>query len=191
MPRAATRTGTHTAARRTKSPTALDLLKEDHAQVEKVFKQFERFHKNGDDDGMRRCAQAACKALTVHAQIEEEIFYPALRESADAEDALDEADVEHGHIKELVGRIEGGEPGDDRYEARVTVLSEYVQHHVKEEESTIFAKARRSGVDLVALGERLMARKRQLAGDELPAEITALTSRSRTARSRNGPRASR
>ena len=191
MPRAASRTSTHTAPRRTRVPTALDLLREDHAEVEKVFKQFERFHKNDDDDGMRRCAQAACKALAVHAQIEEEIFYPALRESADAEDALDEADVEHTHIKELVGQIEGGEPGDDRFEARVTVLSEYVKHHVKEEESTLFTKARKSGVDLVALGERLQARKEELGGEELPAEISALTTRSRTTRSRSSPRASR
>ena len=191
MPRTAARTSTHTATRRAKSTTALDLLKEDHAQVAKVFKQFERFHKSDDDDGMRRCAQAACKALTVHAQIEEEIFYPALRESADAEDALDEADVEHSHIKELVARIEGAEPADDHYEARVTVLSEYVQHHVKEEESTIFAKARKSGVDLAALGERLQARKQELGGDELPAEMTALTARSATARSRTGRRAPR
>jgi hemerythrin superfamily protein len=191
MPRAASRTSAQTTSRRTKAPTALDLLKDDHAQVEKVFKQFERFHKNDDDDGMLRCAQAACKALTVHAQIEEEIFYPALREAAEAEDALEEADVEHAHIKELVGQIENGEPGDDRFEARVTVLSEYVQHHVKEEESTIFSKARKSGVDLVALGERLMARKQELGGDELPAEMAALTSRSRAAHSRNGARASR
>jgi hemerythrin superfamily protein len=101
MPRTATR-ARRGATRRTRAPTALDLLKEDHAQVEKPFRQFERFHKDDDDDGMRRCAQAACKALTVHADIEEQIFYPALREAADAEDELGEAYVEHRHIEELV-----------------------------------------------------------------------------------------
>ena len=177
--------------RRTAAPTALDVLKQDHAQVSKLFKQFERFHKSEDGEGMRLCAQAVCKALAVHAQIEEEIFYPALREAAEADDALDEADVEHSHIKELVGEIEGGGPGDDRFEARVKVLSEYVRHHVEEEESTIFTKARKSGCDLVALGEQLTARKEELGGEEPPPELAAVVTRARTGRSRNGQRASR
>ena len=178
-------------SRRTAAATALDVLKDDHAQVSKLFRQFERFHKSEDAEGMRRCAQAACKALRVHAQIEEEIFYPALRATAGADDPLDEAAVEHAHIKELVGQIEGTGPGDDRFEARVKVLSEYVRHHVDEEESTLFSKARKSDADLVALGEMLTARKEELGGEGLPPELAELATRARTGRSRNGQRASR
>lgn len=189
MPR--TTTTARRSPRRTSARTALDLLREDHAQVSKLFKQFERFHKAEDAEGMRLCAQAACKALKVHAQIEEEIFYPALREAANAADPLDEADVEHASIKELVGQIENASPGDDHFVARVTVLSEYVRHHVEEEESTLFSKARKADCDLTALGEQLMARKEELGADEPPPEAAALAARSRTAGSRNGQRASR
>ena len=132
MPRAVAR-----GTRRSRTPTALDLLKQDHAEVSKLFKQFERYRKDDDSAGMQACAQAACRALEIHAQIEEEIFYPALRESADAADALDEADVEHSHIKELVGQVGGSDPGDEHFEARVKVLSEYVRHHVEEEENDV------------------------------------------------------
>lgn len=178
-------------SRQIKAQTALDVLKDDHVQVSKVFKQFERFHKSDDDEGMRLCAQAACKALKVHAQIEEEIFYPALRAAANAEDALDEADVEHSHIKELVGQLEDAEPGDEHFAARMTVLSEYVRHHVEEEESTLFSKARKADCDLVALGEQLLARKEELGGEETPAGLAAVAERARAARPRSGQRAMR
>jgi len=185
MPRAVAR-GTG----RSRSRTALDLLKQDHAEVSKLFKQFERYRKDDDSAGMQACAQAACRALAIHAQIEEEIFYPALRESADAEDALDEADIEHSHIKELVGQLEGSNPGDEHFDARVKVLSEYVRHHVEEEESTIFAKARKAGCDLEALGELLQARKAELGGEDSPPELAALANRG-GARTRTGQRATR
>src|SRR5689334_4687809 len=113
---------------------ALDLLKADHAEVKKLFQQFEKFKKEDNLEGMEETAQAACAALTVHAQIEEEIFYPALREAGNADDALDEADIEHSHVKELVQQIEGADADADHFSARVKVLSEYVQHHVDEEE---------------------------------------------------------
>jgi hemerythrin superfamily protein len=180
MARATSRT-----KRRSSGQTALDLLKADHAEVKKLFKQFEKFKKSEDSEGMQRIAQAACKALTIHAQIEEEIFYPALRESADADDALDEANVEHAHVKELVQQVGGAEPGEDLYEARVTVLSEYVQHHADEEESTIFPKARKSDVDLVALGEQLLARKEELSGGEESPDVAALAAREQS-RKRDG-----
>ena len=185
MPRTSSRT-----TRSTKSQTALDLLKADHAEVKKLFNQFERQKKNEDDDGMEQTVQAICQALSVHAQIEEEIFYPALRAAADADDALDEADVEHSHVKELVGQLEGAQAGDDHFEARVKVLSEYVQHHVEEEESTIFSKARKADVDLLALGEQLRMRKEELSGGEGEPDVAALAGRE-AARGRNGPRASR
>jgi len=185
------RTATRTSPRRAKAPTALDLLREDHALATKLFKQFERFHKNDDADGMQKCAQAVCKALAIHAQIEEEIFYPALREASDElSDALDEADVEHEHIKTLVSEVERSQPGDELFEARVTVLTEYVRHHVEEEENTMFSKARRSGADLEVLGEQLMARKQELGGEEAEAQAAAAIGSARITRSRSAARTS-
>ena len=118
------------STRKTKTKTALDLLKADHAEVKQLFKRFETLKRQGDIDGMRAITQAACKALTIHARIEEEIFYPALRDATDAAAAVDEASVEHSHIKELVSQLEVSAPGDELFEAMVTVLSEYVAHHV-------------------------------------------------------------
>ena len=186
MPRTPQRT-----TRRRSAQTALDLLKADHAEAKKLFRQFERFKKDEDSEGMQQCAQAVCKALGIHAQIEEEIFYPALRAAPDADDALDEADVEHSHIKELVRQVEASHPGDELFEARVKVLAEYVNHHAEEEESTIFSKARKASVDLVALGARLAARKEELGGSEQPLNVGALAGREMTKRNRNGQRAAR
>ena len=162
MPRAA-----RPVLRRRKTKSAFDVLKADHEEAKKLFKRFERSKESGDSDGMRQVAQAACKALGIHARIEEEIL-PGASRSADADDALDEADVEHSHIKELVRQLEASKPGDDLFAARFTVLSEYVQHHVAEEESAIFSKARKADCDLVALGEQLLARKEELGGGEQP-----------------------
>lgn len=183
MPRA---TAPRSSSGRRTATTALDVLKSDHAEVARLFKDFERCSKSDDDKGMQRVAQAVCKALGIHAEIEESIFYPALRNAADADAALDEADVEHSHIKRLVAALEFAQPDDELYEARMTVLCEYVQHHVKEEERTLFAKARKADCDLVALGEQLLARKATLNGI---APFDALTLAA--ARTRSGQRASR
>jgi len=165
-------------------------LKADHDEARKLFKQFEKFKKGEDTDGMQQVARIACEALRVHAQIEEEIFYPALREGADANDELDEADVEHSHIKELVAQLEASGPGDDLFEARFTVLSEYVEHHAAEEEKSMFAKARKAECDLVVLGEQLLARKEELGSgaDSVPGMALKAP---RKAASRNGQRATR
>ena len=100
--------------------------------------------------------------LTVHAEIEEEIFYPAMRESVDDELTLDEAEVEHASAKELIDQLEGMDPGDALYDAKVIVLGEYVDHHVQEEENEIFPQAEKSGIDLDDLGAELASRKREL-----------------------------
>lgn len=182
---------TTTATRTTRRPqSALDLLKADHAEVKKLFRQFEKLKKSEDTDGMQQVAQTFCDALRIHAQIEEEIFYPALREAGDADDALDEADVEHSHVKALVEQIASSDPGDELFEARVKVLSEYVEHHVEEEESTIFSKARKADFDLDALGQQLEARKAELSG-EPPVDVAALAGRQQAMQKRNGQRAKR
>ena len=104
--------------------------------------------------------------LTVHAQIEEEIFYPALREAIKETDLLDEAEVEHASAKDLIAQIEEAADVDDMFDAKVIVLGEYIDHHVKEERNEMFVKARAArGLDLVALREQLEIRKEELMSE--------------------------
>ena len=150
---------------RSRSPAvqqdAIALLKADHRQVEEWFGQFESTR---SDDRKQRLAKQCCKALKVHTQIEEEIFYPAFLEATQEEDIHHEAEVEHNGAKRLIAEIEASGPDDDYYDAKVKVLSEMIKHHVNEEEKRdgMFAKARKSDMDLEALGERLAARKAEL-----------------------------
>jgi hemerythrin superfamily protein len=142
-----------------KPQDAVALLRADHAKVQELFDQFEKTRK---ESLKVKLAQEICLELTVHASIEEEIFYPAVREATEDEDMLDEAEVEHASAKELIAQIEDGSPADDKWEAKVTVLGEYIRHHVKEEQNEMFPKAKKSGLDLKALGEQLLARKEEL-----------------------------
>lgn len=155
--RAATGRGRRVAA----SKDAIALLKADHRQVEKWFKEFEKARL-----ASRKKALAAqiCGALRAHTTIEEEIFYPAFLAATEDEDMHHEAEVEHDGAKKLIAVIEGSGPEDEYYDARLTVLSEMIKHHVKEEEQPggMFAKARKSDMDLESLGERMQARKAQL-----------------------------
>jgi hemerythrin superfamily protein len=138
---------------------AIALLKADHTEVAEMLKKFETARST-----KQKLAQQICMSLTVHAQIEEEIFYPAAREAlgGGGEDLLNEAEVEHNSLKELIGQIEGLSPDDELFDARVKVLGEYVKHHVKEEEGEIFPKLRKSDMNLVEVGAQLAARKKQL-----------------------------
>jgi hypothetical protein len=140
---------------------AIALLKSDHREVEALFAQFEKTRSEGRK---RSLAEKICTALKVHTAIEEEIFYPAFLQSTDEEDIHHEAEVEHDAAKKLIAEIEASSPEDDYYDARVTVLSEMIKHHVNEEEKRdgMFAKARQSEMDLNALGEQLAARKEEL-----------------------------
>jgi len=140
---------------------AIALLKADHRKVEELFEQFE-----GAKSGSRKqkLAMEICMELTVHATIEEEIFYPAC-EGKIEEDLLKEAYVEHDGAKLMIAEIEAGTPGQDFYDAKVKVLSEQIEHHVEEEEKRMegmFAQARKAGLDMDALGEQLLARKTEL-----------------------------
>lgn len=140
---------------------AIKLLKADHKEVSEMFDKFE----NGRLTGAKKQALAKqiCAALTVHAQIEEEIFYPAAREAAKKADQpmLDEAEVEHGSIKDLIAAIEQ-DPGSDLFDANVHVLGEYVKHHVKEEEGELFPALKKTGMDMDEIGAQLAARKEEL-----------------------------
>jgi len=148
----------------TSSVDAVELLKSDHRQVEAWFEDFE----NSDDDDERiELAGRICKALTVHTQIEEELFYPAFLEATDEEDLHHEAIIEHEGAKRLIEDIEDSDPGDEYLDARVKVLSEMIKHHVKEEEQPggMFDEARRADMDLAELGAELERRKLELMDD--------------------------
>jgi hemerythrin-like domain-containing protein len=139
------------------------MLKDDHRKVEEMFDRFERTRGNGQKE---RLASTICEELKVHAKLEEELFYPAVREAIDDAEMMDEAEIEHGSAKDLIRQIEGSTPSDDKFDALVKVLGEYIKHHVKEEEGEMFKQVRQSDLDLEALGEQMQARKRELAGDE-------------------------
>ena len=142
-------------------PDAVALLKADHRKVEDLFAKFEAAKGAGKKQAL---AEEICLELTVHTRIEEDIFYPAC-EGAVEEDLLKEAYVEHDAAKLLITEIEAGGPNDDFYDAKVKVLSEMIEHHVKEEEQRVegmFAQARKAGLDMDDLGARMAAEKASL-----------------------------
>ena len=152
------------AARKTvrseaKPADAIKLLKNDHREVKTYFRQYEDLE---DEAEKQALAEKICMALTVHAQIEEEIYYPATREAIDDDDLLDEAEVEHASAKQLIAEIMAMKAGDRLFDAKVTVLGEYIDHHVEEEETEMFPESRDSDLDLKALGARLAERKAEL-----------------------------
>ena len=168
-PPTAEKTTENTAPRTMKAADAVDLLTDDHLQVSALFKQYDKLAKKKAPAAQRRTlAGRICQMLKAHTTIEEEILYPAARKARIDAALLDEADIEHASAKELIARIESDTPADDHYDARVKVLGEYITHHVVEEHTEMFPKCRRSGMDLVALRERMAARKA-----ELEAEATA------------------
>ncbi len=154
----------------TRTPSdACSLLDADHRNVKKLFKEFEPLAESKAKSApakRRQLADQICLELTVHAQIEEEIFYPALREVIKEEDLLDEAEVEHASAKDLIAQIREGDENDSKWCAKVIVLGEYIDHHVKEERNEIFVKARAARkLDLVAMRETLQARKEELMSE--------------------------
>ena len=148
----------------TKSQDAIALLKADHRAVEELF---EKFEKASGYERKRKLAEEICLELSVHAQIEEEIFYPACEGKVD-EDLLKESYVEHDGAKILIAEITKGSPDDEFYDAKVKVLQEEIEHHVEEEEKRLeglFAQARKAELDMDALGQDLAARKAQLTDE--------------------------
>ena len=145
-----------------RGPDAIALLKADHKAVSSLF---ERFEHSRAAAAKYKLAQTICTALQVHTRIEEEIFYPAVRPEIEDDDLMDEALVEHAGAKKLIAQIKRGKPGARLYDAKVKVLGEYIKHHVKEEHTELFPKARKTAIDMKALGARLKARKRALGAD--------------------------
>jgi hypothetical protein len=156
---------------------AIALLKADHRKVEELF---EKFEKARGADRKKALATEICLELSIHATIEEEIFYPACKGEVE-EDLLSEAYVEHDGAKVMIAELLSGSPDDEFYDAKMTVLSEEIKHHVKEEEKPgegVFAQARDAGIDMDALGERMLARKEQLMKQFEAEGVPAPTTRS-------------
>lgn len=142
-----------------KAQEATRLLRADHKLVNDLFEQFESARSPAKKQAL---AQEICTELAIHAQIEEEIFYPAIEKVLKDKTLVPEAKVEHETLKNLIAQIENESPGTELYDAKVKVLSEYVKHHVKEEQNEIFPKVKESKLDLIELGGQLAARKEDL-----------------------------
>jgi len=145
---------------------AITLLKADHDEVKQAFKEFEKMDHETDTAAMEELVTTVCEALKAHTTVEEEIFYPAVREAIEDDDLMNEAQVEHQSAKDLIEQLEGMDATDPMYPATFTVLCEYVLHHAKEEEDEMFPSAKKAKVDLEALGEQIQARKDELTEAE-------------------------
>ena len=147
---------------------ACDLLDADHKAVKKMFKDYDALMESRGRTAAQKkmdLARQICNELSVHAQVEEEIFYPALRAVLKDKDLLAEAEVEHATAKDLIAQIQAATEADEMFDAKVTVLGEYIDHHVKEERTEMFPKARAARkLDLIAIRDQLLARKEELMG---------------------------
>jgi hemerythrin-like domain-containing protein len=157
-------TAQKTTARRSKND-AIKLLTDDHNKVKKMFKEFEKLHKK-HEEGREELAQQICKELTIHAQLEEEIFYPAAREAIEDDHLMNEAAVEHQAAKDLIEKIQSMNSSDPMYDAIVRVLGEYVNHHIEEEQNEIFPKVEKAKMDLEEIGSEIEERKEALMEEQ-------------------------
>lgn len=154
-------------AKARKAPDAIELLKKDHRTVEQLFKEFEKLHEADEHEAADQIVETACTELQIHDKLESEIFYPAVRQQAgeEEEDLLDEAEVEHTTVRDLIQKIEDMGPGAEKRHAHFTVLVEYVKHHVKEEEKEMFPKVKKLELDLKELGTQMKERKTELMSE--------------------------
>lgn len=144
-------------------PNAIRLLTQDHREVKGLFQDYQELvDHDADDDDKHAVARQICSLLSVHAQIEEEIFYPAAVDSLGDDELIDEATVEHTSAKDLIAQLESSDPSAELFDAKVKVLGEYIDHHVREEERQLFPRVRKAKADLEGLGDQLMERKQAL-----------------------------
>jgi hypothetical protein len=148
---------------RAASPNAFELLEQDHREVEEWFEEYDELKE--EDDRKAELAEKICLALKVHAQIEEEIFYPQAREATKDNDLIDEAVVEHATVKHLIGEIEAKEVGEELYDAKIRVLGEMVKQHIREEEEELFPELESAKMDLEMVGKELAERKEELMSE--------------------------
>jgi hemerythrin superfamily protein len=146
----------------TQAQDAIALLMADHKKVKMLFSDFDKLKEEGSDEDKSAVVNHICNELKIHTELEEEIFYPAVRKAIDDPDLMDEALVEHAGAKDLIAQLEQASPDDDLYDAKVTVLGEQIVYHVKEEEGEMFPKAKKAKVDTEALGAAMLKRKTSL-----------------------------
>jgi hemerythrin superfamily protein len=163
---AAKKTPASKTAAKVSRTDAVAILTADHKRVKKLFKTFDKMKEAGAVADKQALAKQICDELTLHADAEEQIFYPAVRRALDQDDLLDEAEVEHASAKDLIAQIRSGSPADPLWSAKVTVLGEYIDHHVQEEENEMFPKTRRAKMDLESLGKEITAMKQSRQGAE-------------------------
>jgi len=158
------------ARRKTVSPKpqdAIALLRADHKKVSQLFAQYEKTRSAAKKSTI---VAQICTELGVHAQIEEEIFYPAVKQAMKDTELVPEALVEHASLKSLIAQVEDAQPGGEMFDARIKVMSEFVKHHVKEEQNEMFPRARKTKLDMRQLGARLAERKQELLGENSAAQ---------------------
>ena len=141
---------------------ATALLKADHKLVAQLFDDYEQTNSKSQK---KQLVDQICKELSIHAQVEEEIFYPAVQKALKDHELVPEAIVEHSTLKDLIAAVKGVEPDGEMYDAKIKVMSEYVKHHVKEEENEMFVEAKSTNLDMVQLGALMGERKTQLANE--------------------------
>jgi hemerythrin superfamily protein len=152
-------TETKQSTGRIQAQDAIAMLTADHKKVKKLFADFDKLKDAGSDQDKASIVDQICNELKIHTELEEEIFYPAVRKAIDDGDLMDEALVEHAGAKDLIAQLEDASPEDDLYDAKVTVLGEQINHHVKEEEGDMFPEAKKAKVDTEALGATMLKRK--------------------------------
>ena len=149
---------TKTTARKTPSsaaaPDAIALLRADHKRVAALYDQYENTRSASKKKAL---VATICQELSIHAQVEEEIFYPAVKAALKDKELVPEATVEHATLKELIAQVQDKEPDGEMFDAKIQVMSEYTKHHVKEEQNEMFPKARATKLDMIALGEQMAA----------------------------------
>src|ERR1700729_2771115 len=158
-------TETKQSTGRIQAQDAIAMLTADHKKVKKLFADFEKLKDAGSDEDKASIVDQICNELKIHTELEEEIFYPAVRKAIDDGDLMDEALVEHAGAKDLIAQLEDASPEDDLYDAKVTVLGEQINHHVKEEEGDMFVKAKKAKLDTAELGAEMGARREKLMAD--------------------------
>ena len=146
-----------------KQQNAFAFLRADHKKVSELFEQYE---KTESAEKKRTIVAEICTELGVHAQIEEEIFYPAVKAALKDKELVPEALVEHASLKSLIAEVEGVEPEGEMFDAKIKVMSEFVKHHVKEEQDEMFPKAERTTLDMDDLGAQLADRKEELLAEK-------------------------
>ena len=155
-------TETKQSTDRLQAQDAIAMLTADHKKVKNLFADFDKLKDAGSDEDKASIVDQICNELKIHTELEEEIFYPAVRKAINDGDLMDEALVEHAGAKDLIAQLEDARPEDDLYDAKVTVLGEQINHHVKEEEGDMFPKAKKAKVDTEALGATMLKRKNAL-----------------------------